>query len=77
MLKIAGRTMTIIDGALPEIASALAAKFSLPQRDVLHLLRGEFRQVRERAASSLRSAAADLPPVIEADSDSVDETVAA
>ncbi|MBR1150103.1 hypothetical protein [Bradyrhizobium sp. JYMT SZCCT0428] len=65
MAKIAGKTMTMIDGSLPEIASALAAKFSLPQRDVLHALRAEFRGLRQQAADSLRTEAAGLPAIVE------------
>jgi hypothetical protein len=70
MAKIAGKTMTMIDGSLPEIASALAAKFSLSQRDVLHALRAEFRDVRQRAAASLRTEAAEQPAIVEAELDS-------
>ncbi|MEY9578680.1 type IV secretory pathway VirB10-like protein [Bradyrhizobium diazoefficiens] len=69
MTKIASRVVAIIDGALPEIASVLAAKFALPQRDVLHLLRAEFRNVRQRAASSLRASALEVPAFAEAEFD--------
>jgi hypothetical protein len=67
MAKIARKTLTIIDGSLPEIASALAAKFSLPQRDILHLMRAEFRDVCQRAASKLRLAAREQSALIEFD----------
>lgn len=78
MAKIAGKTMTMIDGSLPEIASALSAKFSLPQRDVLHLLRAEFRELRQRAADSLRVEASQLPPIVEAElAADVDELIPA
>jgi hypothetical protein len=78
MAKIAGKTMTMIDGSLPEIASALSAKFSLPQRDVLHLLRAEFRELRQRAADSLRLEASELPAMVEAElASDVDELVPA
>jgi hypothetical protein len=78
MAKIATKTITIFEGALPEIAGVVAAKFSLSQRDVLHLLRSEFRSVRQRAAGGLRDAAAQLAPAIEAEMISVvDEPVAA
>jgi hypothetical protein len=33
-------------GSLAELATAVSARFELPQRDVLHLLRSEFRKVR-------------------------------
>ena len=62
--------VTVFEGALPEFAAALAAKFELPQRDVLHLLRGEFRKVRAAAAELLRRQAADLPAMIAIDIES-------
>jgi hypothetical protein len=34
------------EGWCSELASAIAAKFSIPQRDVLHLVRAEFRNFR-------------------------------
>ena len=37
-----------IRGRLPDFASAAAAKFQIPQRDVLHLLRSEFEKAREQ-----------------------------
>lgn len=63
--KVAGRVVTVIDGALPEMAAAIAAKFELPQRDVLHVLRSEFRNVRQRAANGLRTSAAAAPALVE------------
>ncbi|MCP3477663.1 hypothetical protein NLM33_46800 (plasmid) [Bradyrhizobium sp. CCGUVB1N3] len=65
LAKIAGRAVSIVDGALPEIA----ARFALPQRDILHVLRAEFRGVRSRAARKLRDDAAALPELIEAEFD--------
>lgn len=67
MAKIVAKTVTVFEGALPEIAGQLAAKFNLSQRDVLHLLRHEFRAVRLRAAGADREAAASLPATIEAE----------
>lgn len=66
MGRIAGQTVSIIEGALPEFATALAAKFpQVPQRDALHLLRQEFRQVRARAATNLRAAMEGAPQLVE------------
>jgi hypothetical protein len=45
-----GDLLKMFEGALPDFAGALAAEFNLPNRDVLHVLRGEFRRLRERAA---------------------------
>jgi len=48
MGKIAGRLVASVEGGLPELASALAAHFQLPQRDVLHVLRAAWRGLRAR-----------------------------
>lgn len=50
-----------VEGALPEIASELAAQFKLPQRDVLHALRGSWRKIRKDAAIEARERAEPLP----------------
>ena len=48
MNRIVSEMIRIFEGCLPELASAIAAKFQLSQREVLHLLRSEFRQAREQ-----------------------------
>ncbi|WP_321504060.1 hypothetical protein [Breoghania sp.] len=67
----AAKTLQLFEGAASDIASAMAARFKLPQRDVLHLLRAEFRRVRERGAAQQAARRDDLPEttetVIEAD----------
>lgn len=63
--RVAGQMMTIFEGALPELATAAAAHFKLPQRDVLHLLRTEFVAIRGRVASSLAKEAETLPVLVE------------
>ena len=50
MDRIAGMLLQIFEGALPEMATAIAAAHGLPQRDVLHGLRQSFRKVRDSAA---------------------------
>jgi hypothetical protein len=67
MAKIAAQVITIFEGALPEIAATMAAKFAQPQRDVLHLLRQEIRAIRGRMASNFSNSAAALPATIEVD----------
>ncbi|KEP69654.1 hypothetical protein DL1_03245 [Thioclava dalianensis] len=54
MARIAGMMLQIFEGALPDFASAMAAQFDLPQRDVLHLLRAEFKKVRKTASMKER-----------------------
>ena len=56
--------ITGVEGGLSEIASAFAAWFKVPQRDALHLLRGEFRKVRATMAETMRRQAAELPATV-------------
>ena len=59
--KVVARVVSRIDGALPEFAAAIAAKFKLPQRDVLHELKSKWRQVRTDAAIESRERAEPMP----------------
>lgn len=63
--RVAGQMMTLFEGSLAEIATAFAAHFKLPQRDVAHLLRSEFRKVRALNSATLLRAASAIPPLIE------------
>ena len=65
MGKIAGQMMRIFEGALPEIATAIAAEFRLETRDVTHALNEQFRKVREQAAERAAKAAAAIPGTVE------------
>ena len=75
MTRIAGEMLKLFEGSLSDLASSIGAKFQVPQRDVLHLLRAEFRQVRARAAESMKRQANDMPPSKE-DSDAELEAAA-
>lgn len=72
MTRIAGALMTIFEGSLQDMSGALAAQFSISSRDTLHLLRQEFRKVRERAAAAHREAATTLPETEEDSEDNPD-----
>ncbi len=61
MGKITGRMVAAFDGALPELAAAVAAQSSLPQRDALHVLRTAWRGIRERLAGAEVEAAEAAP----------------
>ncbi|WP_420415113.1 hypothetical protein [Roseibium sp.] len=65
MARLLSKMIQTYEGSLPDIANAIAARFEVPGRDVLHLLRGEFRGVRERAAEQARREAEELPPTVE------------
>ena len=58
--RIAGMMLQIFEGSLPDLAAAVAAQFNAPQRDVLHLLRSEFKKVRKTAAMKERARADDV-----------------
>jgi hypothetical protein len=73
----AAQMIAVFEGALPELAAALAAKFTLPQRDVAHLLRGEFRKVRAAAAELARHQAAGLPDTAAVEIETADDDPAA
>jgi hypothetical protein len=53
------------DGALPDLAEALAAKHKISAREALHTLRSEMLRIRARAAKNLRLEAAALPEFVE------------
>jgi hypothetical protein len=64
MNRIAEELVRVFEGALPEFATAIASEFKIEQRDVLHLLRDQFRKVRTKAAGKARQAAADKPALV-------------
>jgi len=53
-----------VEGGLSEIANAFASRFKIPQRDALHLLRGEFHKVRATMAETARRQSAELPVTV-------------
>lgn len=66
MTAIAATMLQTFEASLADLATAVAGKFEIPQRDVLHLLRTEFRTVREKAAAQERRRSAGLPETISA-----------
>lgn len=65
--RIAAQMLGVFEGALSDFATVISAAFKIPQRDVLHGLRAEFRNVRARAAAVYRQAAGEAAPLIEID----------
>lgn len=59
MARIAGMMLQIFEGSLTDFSDVIARKFDVSQRDVLHLLKSEFRNVRSRAADKERARLAD------------------
>lgn len=58
--------LAIFTGMAPDIANAIAAKFELPQRDVLHLVRQVVSEKRAAAAAKIRATAATMPATMPA-----------
>lgn len=71
--QVANGMLNVFEGALSDFALAVAAKFEVPQRDVLHLLRAEFRAVRQKAADAASRAKGEAPAVV---ADEVSDQVA-
>lgn len=65
MARLAGSMLLTFEGSLASFADAIASEFKVPQRDVLHILRGEFRKVRATAAATAHAEAVELPETIE------------
>jgi hypothetical protein len=63
--RVAASMLATFEGALPELAMALAAKSNLSSRDALHVLREAWRTIRARASEADAKAAAALPVLIE------------
>jgi hypothetical protein len=43
-----GKMIAVMEGSFAELATAVSERFEIPQRNVLHLLRSEFRKVTGR-----------------------------
>jgi len=65
MSAIAAAMLDVFEGGLTDMSTAIAAKFELPQRDLKHLLKAEFRKVRENAARKMRERAVSIDAVAE------------
>jgi hypothetical protein len=57
MTRVASMMLQIFEGSLPDLGAAISAQFDIPQRDVLHLLRAEFKKVRATVAMKERARA--------------------
>ncbi len=67
MGRVATSMLEIFEGGLTDMATAVAAAFKLPERDVKHLMRQEFRKVRENASRQMRLKAIELPEFVESE----------
>lgn len=67
MTKMAAQLVSLFEGGLGEVATALAREFKMPQRDVLHVLRTEFRALRARSAEQVRNQVEDQAQFLDDD----------
>jgi len=65
MAQLAGQMMQAFEGGLTDIATAIAAQYKLPARDVIHMARGQYREMRLRMAEKLRTDAKLHPEQME------------
>lgn len=64
--KVSQTLVNTFTGMAPDIANAVAAKFGVPARDVLHLVRQVMSEKRAEAAAGQREAGAMMPEAVEA-----------
>lgn len=69
MVKIPARVLAAFEGSLPDVAAALAAKYRLPARDLLHEMRAQNRKLRVRVAAEFAAQADAEPETVEDDMD--------
>ncbi|SMD18180.1 hypothetical protein [Rhizobium sp. RU36D] len=67
MGRVATSMLEIFEGGLNDMATAISAAFQLPERDVKHLMRQQFRKVRESASKQMRLKAVALPDLVESE----------
>ena len=65
MARLAADLLGSFEGSLTDLSAALAAQFRVPARDVLHVLRKEFRRIRERLAAAHAAKAAAEPRTVQ------------
>lgn len=63
--KLATRLLQLFEGGLTDVATEISSAFKVPQRDVLHLLKKRFRDVRTNVSAELAEEAAALPGTID------------
>ena len=61
---VAVQTMRVFEGAVPEMATTIASRFAIEERDVLQVLSDLFRTIRAQAAEKARISAEVLPRLV-------------
>lgn len=63
--RVAAAMIKVFEAGLVDLANSVAAKFSVPQRDAIHLLRNEFRSIRAKAAKSAAAEGETMPQLLD------------
>lgn len=63
--KLATSLLQLFEGGLTEVATEISGAFKVPQRDVLHLLKKRFRDVRTNVSAQIAAEAAGKPATFE------------
>lgn len=63
--KLASTILQMTEGGLADMASLIAAEWKLPQRDVMHIMRTQFRELRAKLSAKLAAEAMALPETTE------------
>jgi hypothetical protein len=65
MAGLVSQTLQAFEGGLADMATSIGERFEIPQRDVLHLLKGEFRKVCAAAAERACKKLTETPATVE------------
>jgi hypothetical protein len=63
--KACAKLLEALDGSLVDIAGEFAAKYEIPSRDALHLLRAQINKMRGRISEDFATMASAAPETIE------------
>ncbi len=63
--KITSTILQMFEGGLADVAAEIAAEYKLPARDVIHLMRKRFREVRAKISGQLADEADDMPEIVQ------------
>lgn len=70
-VRMAAQMLQAFEGGLSDMAAAIAAQYHLPQRDVVHMVRAQFRELRSAMANRMANEGKALPPLLEVHDESV------
>ncbi len=63
--KVTATILQLFEGGLSDVAAEIAAEYKLPTRDVIHLMRKRFRDLRAKISGQLAAEADEQPEFLE------------